>query len=253
MRGLVLAAVVLGAASSAHAADMPDFLRGGFSDGLSHSAVNWRGFYAGAQGSWGSANTDVPGGLNSDMQATFVNPPHYGYNWLPLQMTHELRAGYGVFAGYSAQYDEIVLSLEGNFIHDGFNRTTSSTGIGYAADNVTVLTVTNSTATVKHPDFGSLRLRAGYAAGCFLPYGFIGIGIGDETIDRTSNATPPSVIPAWTTDGKNKMIYGYTTGFGVDMVVVGGLFVRAEYEYRRITTTIETNVNTARLGLGYKF
>jgi opacity protein-like surface antigen len=34
---------------------------------------------------------------------------------------------------------------------------------------------------------------------------------------------------------------------------VGGLFMRAEYEYQRVTSTIESNINSARLGVGYKF
>jgi outer membrane immunogenic protein len=29
--------------------------------------------------------------------------------------------------------------------------------------------------------------------------------------------------------------------------------MRAEYEYRRVTTDIESNINTVRAGLGYKF
>jgi len=36
-------------------------------------------------------------------------------------------------------------------------------------------------------------------------------------------------------------------------MLVGGLFARAEYEYRRITSNIESNLNTVRVGLGYKF
>jgi opacity protein-like surface antigen len=35
--------------------------------------------------------------------------------------------------------------------------------------------------------------------------------------------------------------------------VTGGLFARAEYEYRRVTSNIESNINTVRLGLGYRF
>ena len=36
-------------------------------------------------------------------------------------------------------------------------------------------------------------------------------------------------------------------------MLVGGLFVRAEYEYRRVTSDVESNINTVRAGLGYKF
>jgi opacity protein-like surface antigen len=36
-------------------------------------------------------------------------------------------------------------------------------------------------------------------------------------------------------------------------MLTGGLFARAEYEYRRMTSTFESTVNTVRVGLGYKF
>jgi opacity protein-like surface antigen len=51
----------------------------------------------------------------------------------------------------------------------------------------------------------------------------------------------------------NHLIYGYTAGLGIDINIVGGLFARAEYEYVRFTTSVDTNINTVRAGLGYKF
>jgi len=253
-RSLVVAAVVFGAVSSAHAADMPA-LRGGFTEGLSHISVNWQGFYVGAQGSWGSQRSNVPGGFNSDMQSSFVPPSINSppYHWPPLDMANQLNGGYGAFFGYNSQWDDVVVGLEGNYIHDNFRAKTTATGIQFAPDNVTVLTVTNSTATVKLPDFGSLRVRAGYMMGCFLPYVFLGAGIGEQTIQRTISASPAPVAPLWATDNNSKLIYGYTAGAGVDIQLIGGLFARAEYEYRRITANIESNINTVRFGLGYKF
>ena len=106
---------------------------------------------------------------------------------------------------------------------------------------------------MKLPDFGSLRLRAGYVAGCFLPYVFVGAGFGQQTVDRAVSASPAPLVPAWTTDSKSNVIYGYTAGVGIDVTIIGGLFARAEYEYRRVTSTLESNINTARVGLGYKF
>jgi outer membrane immunogenic protein len=32
-----------------------------------------------------------------------------------------------------------------------------------------------------------------------------------------------------------------------------GLFLRAEYEYQRVTSNVDSNINSARVGLGYKF
>ena len=51
----------------------------------------------------------------------------------------------------------------------------------------------------------------------------------------------------------NHLVYGYTGGLGVDVNLVGGLFMRAEWEYIRFTSTVETSINTVRAGLGYKF
>jgi len=51
----------------------------------------------------------------------------------------------------------------------------------------------------------------------------------------------------------NHLIYGYTAGLGIDVNLIGGLFLRAEWEYVRFTAATDTNINTVRAGLGYKF
>jgi len=51
----------------------------------------------------------------------------------------------------------------------------------------------------------------------------------------------------------NHLIYGYTAGLGIDVNLIAGLFLRAEWEYVRFTTSIDTSINTVRAGLGYKF
>ena len=56
------------------------------------------------------------------------------------------------------------------------------------------------------------------------------------------------------TDGVySHLIYGYSGGLGVDMMLTAGLFLRAEWEYVRFTASVDTQVNTVRAGLGYKF
>ena len=37
-------------------------------------------------------------------------------------------------------------------------------------------------------DYGSLRVRGGYALGCFLPYLFGGVALGQADIDRRADA-----------------------------------------------------------------
>lgn len=254
MRRFLLVAMVCGAVTGAQAADMPDlpFLRGSMTEGLSTARTNWDGFYVGGQVSYGSVTSKVAPGANADLQATFISPPGVNYLWVPLPNAHDSRTGFGGYFGYNSQWEDVVLGVEGNYIHDGFRSASNSVGIRYNPD-LSVNSITNSNAVVKLSDFGSLRIRGGYVMGCFLPYAFAGTGFGSQTVDRTVSASPAPLLPATTAASKTKLVYGYSVGAGVDVMLVAGLFMRAEYEYRRVTSDIESNINTVRLGLGYKF
>lgn len=256
MRRFLLAAVMCSGVAGAQAADLSDLpiLRGSFSEGLSSSSVNWQGYYVGGQADWGSITSKLPSGINSDMQATFLAPPGFAYNWQGLGQARSTNAGFGAFAGYNSQWDDVVFGVEANYLHGGFSSTTNSTGFTYLPDNVTVASTTHSSAQVRMTDFGSLRVRAGYVMGCFLPYAYAGVGVGSRTVDRSVSANPDSIRATWNTDSQTKLVYGYSAGVGVDVMLVGGLFARGEYEYQRVTSTaFETTYNTVRAGIGYKF
>ncbi len=251
MRRILLAAMMFGTASGAQAADLP-FLRGSFTEGLTTQKVFWQGYYVGGQLSYGSSDSKLPGNINNDMQSTFLPPIGVAYNWQPLGQAHTLKGGYGGFVGYNSQWEDVVVGLEANYIHSGFRGYSSSTGNTYNPD-LSIASTTYSNAVMKLSDFGSLRLRAGYIMGCFLPYAYLGAGFGSQTIERNVSAVPGPQLPPWTTDTKTKLVYGYSAGVGLDVMLVGGLFTRVEYEYQRVTSTIESNINTVRLGVGYKF
>jgi outer membrane immunogenic protein len=250
MRGFLLAAMVFGAAAGAQAADMPDFpiLRGAFTE--RPTTVNWEGYYIGGQGDYASITSKVPPGINGDLQSTIVPPPGVTYTWQPLGQPHGENSGYGAFAGYNWQWDDVVFGVEANYLHGGLRASSSSTGVTLV--NNVAAAVTSSNATVQVSDFGSLRVRGGYVIGCFLPYLFGGVGAGSQTVERSVSALPAPLLPAWT-GAKTKLVYGYSTGVGFDVMLVGGLFARAEYEYQRVTSNFESNVNSVRAGLGYKF
>ena len=44
----------------------------------------------------------------------------------------------------------------------------------------------------------------------------------------------------------NHLIYGYPAGLGMDVNLIGGLFLRAEWEYVRFTSAVDTSINTVR-------
>src|SRR5207248_10957417 len=100
--------------------------------------------------------------------------------------------------------------------------------------------------------FWSARARAVYVIGCFLPYLYGCVGAGSQTVERNISASPPPIV-GWSSDAKTKLVYGYSFGAGVDVMLMAGFFLRAEYEYLRVTSTLESNINTARFGIGYKF
>jgi outer membrane immunogenic protein len=160
MRRFLLAIVMCGAVSGAQAADLADLpvLRGGFGP---TSRVNWQGWYVGGQVSYGSVTSKVPSNINGDMQSTFIRPANVDYNWQPLGMAHDQATGFGAFAGYNSQWDDVVVGLEANYVHDGFRSASTSTGLRYLADNVTLESITHSAAVVSLSDFGSLRVRGG--------------------------------------------------------------------------------------------
>jgi opacity protein-like surface antigen len=235
---------------------MPDlpFLRGSFTDGLSTARVNWQGFYVGGQASYGSTTSKLSPTANSDLLATFIEPPGVDYARPLLPTPHSNTTGFGGYFGYNSQWEDVVLGVEANYIHDGIRSVSNVMGTVFNGDG-SINSLTHSNAVVKLSDFGSLRIRGGYVMGCFLPYAFAGTGFGSQTVDRTVSAYPDSLSPPLPTTAasKTKLVYGYSAGVGMDVMLVGGLFMRAEYEYRRVTSDIETNINTVRAGIGYKF
>jgi opacity protein-like surface antigen len=120
--------------------------------------------------------------------------------------------------------------------------------------------------TMSISDMGTIRARAGYAVGSFLPYMFGGVALGQADIIRTANVFGTQVNAAAPVGFQNvpfnlsatsgqysHLIYGYSGGLGVDVMLTAGLFLRAEWEYIRFASSIDTDINTVRVGLGYKF
>lgn len=276
MRRFLLTAVMFGAMPGAQAADMPDLpvLRGAFTDGLISSRVNWEGGYIGAQGGYGSSDENFNGSTRTMMAAlladTLIESAMQVSQWnLGLGKASARTSGYGGFAGYNWQWDDVVLGLEASYLHGAFGgssiatearATPSPLSDGYFHD-----VTAKSQAAISISDMATFRGRAGYAFGCFLPYLFGGFALGNADITRsvfvqdvvTPGPTNPrniTLAPLSATEGvHNHLIYGYSAGLGVDVNLVGGLFLRAEWEYVRFTASVDTNINTVRAGLGYKF
>jgi opacity protein-like surface antigen len=272
MRRLFLAAVMMGAVSTAHAADLP-VLRGGFTDGLSSSTLNWQGFYVGGQAGYGSSDANTTGSLSTlaskALANTLIEAEMQVSQWdLQLSKDSSRTAGYGAFAGYNWQWTEAVIGLEVSYLHGNFGGSSTATRTLESANalsdgNFHDVTATSS-SSIAISDMATIRGRAAYAFGCFLPYAFGGFALGSANISQSFTAqdrlsatgAPPFTILqplGASNDLHNHLIYGYTGGLGVDVNLVGGLFLRGEWEYVRFTSSVDTSINTVRAGLGYKF
>jgi outer membrane immunogenic protein len=267
MRGFLLAAAMFGAVTCAQAADMPDFLRGSLSGG-SAPTVNWQGAYVGGQGGLGTSEMNFTGVTQPLASRLLVNTAIENFGGiaeLPLGGKVAVHGnGFGGFVGYNGQWEQIVLGFEFNYLHGKFggSQSDSATRFFNAGGNFIDTVTTQSLASVAISDMGTVRARAGYAWGIFLPYLFGGVALGHADIIRTSrifgtqNSPTQGNFPFDVTasdNQNNRLIYGYTAGLGVDVMLISCLFLRAEWDYVRYTAVIDTNINTFKVGLGYKF
>ncbi len=273
MRRFLLVAAIVGTASTAQAADMPDFLRGSFTAPVART--NWQGFYIGGQASYGAADMDFSNS-GQDLLKKLLNnvdiEQQFDISSWPLQTkTNTQNSGFGGFFGYNAQWTDVVVGVELNYIHGKFfnsSQGSQSRTFFFPTDYHTTADIFSS-SSMNIKDYGSLRVRGGYTWGCFLPYLFGGVALGQADINRYAQAEltyryvgtqiprlpdlggPP---PASLSDIANAhFIYGYSGGLGIDMMLFANLFVRAEWEYMRFTAPVDTTVNTVRAGIGYKF
>jgi outer membrane immunogenic protein len=272
MRGVLFGLAGLLVAIQAHAAD---YLRGSVYEAPPPPAeeYNWAGIYAGGQAGLTSANygfKDASRDLVARMLRNTTIEKEAAISELADLPGKDTRAGsYGAFFGYNTQWGKAVLGLELNY-----NRTsqgaTSTDSIGRAfttSDGYTYNVFVNSTASMKLIDYGTLRGRFGYAWGWVMPYAMLGVAAARADISRnvsvdmtffdaTGQGRPGGSFSDGVSDVKNNQILlGYMTGIGVDVGLMPGVFVRAEYEFIQLgqINGIGAQISTARVAAALKF
>ena len=275
MRRLMVVAAMIAVAQSAQAADLPDFsdlpvLRGSYQDGI---VPRWQGFYVGGQAAYGSSDHNFNGAtrdIAAQQLALTTVEQVLGVSTWPViggKISHQNNA-FGAFAGYNTQWDDVVIGLDASYMHGNFgaaasgnmSRQITSNDVNYSADATSV-------ASINYTDVLTLRARAGYAIGSFLPYAFGGVALGlaDSVRSSTIRSTgtyvgtgTPTIsdydVTYSNTEAKHgRLMTGYTFGVGAEAMLFGNFFARGEFEYIRFSGPIDTSINTVRGGLGYKF
>ena len=274
MRRMILAVALAGSAHVAQAADMPDFSNFALRGPVNTGVVNWQGYYIGGQGGYGSTDMNFTGS-NSAMMARLLdgtaieNGMHVSQWPLFNGSTSRHQTSFGGFVGYNGQWDDTMLGVEANYMHGTFSGASTATASrisGVALGDGAIHAVTaSSTKSMSISDMGTLRGRAGYVVGNFMPYMFGGVALGMADVsgsvrvsdqwgaDQAAALAATPVILTASNVQHGQFIYGYAAGLGTEVNLFGNVFGRAEWEYVKFTSSVNTTINTIRGGIGYKF
>jgi opacity protein-like surface antigen len=242
----------------------------------------WQGFYVGAQFGYTNAGVNFANGVN-DLSSFLVRNSIFesmigGFTTLGKASTNG--GTYGFFGGYNWQWEGVVLGVEGTYNRVALNTGQSdATSVRIASDATAPpphhfiydpFTVTGF-STIHITDLASLRARAGWAVGQFMPYGFLGLAVARADVTRSATVsytrtdvpeptTPPTLplLPAsfgpvtQSDSNQGRFYYGYSIGVGVETCIMPKVLLRAEWELNNFQS-VHANVNSVRAGIGVKF
>jgi opacity protein-like surface antigen len=261
-------------ADCAMAADWPGEspLRGSF---FSVATTRWDGINFGVQ--YGASNMNTEFGNSSaaliaySLRNTTVQNEFAPSNWTTLPASSTNGRQYGAFIGYNWQWDQLVLGADAAYNRASSNFQSSATdtiGRMVTTSDTYVNTVDISAmSSLKMIDYATMRGRAGYAFGQFLPYGIVGAAVGrfnyattaTTTVSGTSTtATPATYGPNTDTQSNSKdnaIVAGFVVGLGMDVALLPNVFLRGEWEFVAFAPVggIRATINTGRVGIGVRF
>jgi opacity protein-like surface antigen len=175
---------------------------------------------------------------------------------------------FGGFIGYNFQWDSLVVGVDA-----GYNKmstlATSSAVVGFnrvvaTSDGTAHNVLISGSASTRLIDYATLRMRAGYAFGQFMPYAILGGAVGRFDYSsaavlsdtQTSGGGPPATFNASDSAAKNNAIVGgFVTGLGMDVALTPNVFLRGEWEFVGFAKVngVNNTINTGRVALGVRF
>lgn len=272
MRRVIFGLLALGFAHDALAGEFGlPILRG--SNGYAAPTTRWSGVYLGAQAGATVSSVDFGNATKSlvafMLRNTTLENEAGVSNWTTLGKDDGVSRHVGGFVGYNTQWDEVVLGFELNYNRTAKTLSASDTiSRSYtASDDYDYAVDITGTSSVHITDYGTARLRAGWAVGSILPYAMVGLAVGRANVSRTatvnvvgtyvgSSGLPNTSLSESMSEGKNgAFAYGYAVGLGVDMALLDNVFVRGEWEYVTFANfnDLKVNINSARVAAGVKF
>lgn len=258
MKRLVIAFVMMaGSWTSAFAQDELAVLPSGVTTG-SPIYWNWSGVYFGAHAGYSFANAGFANSTNDLISLVLQNLDAPVSNWPTLANQDTSGSNYGGFVGFNTQWADVIVGLEANYSRPGLE-ISSSDSVGpllVSVSGVPSSVTVDSSASVKITDLLTLRARAGWAAGAFLPYGFVGAAFGRTDVTRYASVSPLTFPNNPQQETKNgAFVLGFSAGAGIDVALLQNVFMRAEWEYVQFPSIkgINVSINNVRAGIGIKF
>jgi opacity protein-like surface antigen len=251
-----------------------DVLRGSFFADPSPGYVRWDGLQAGVQVGLSGMNTDFGNSTSNQvayiLRNTTIEDEGNVSGWTTLPSTNTNSQSYGLFLGYNVQWSELVVGFDLAYNHMNSLESSASdtmSRVFNTSDGFTNTVTVSSQASAKLIDYATVRARAGYAIGQFLPYAMLGAAVGRFNYTSSATVTASGVDPTGVqlpygpstgtdSDSKNNAFAaGFVIGGGVDVAILPNVFLRAEYEYIAFAPIngIRSTLNTGRVGAGVRF
>lgn len=262
---LLAAVTVMGFASVASAADLPN--KAPVYKAPAAIAPTWTGFYIGGDvgGAWGDPNQSFSQTGAPAFNAVQFDPVSFGHGTTGRGLA-------GPHAGYNWQFAPTwLVGLEGDFSWTG-RRSASSTAmlVQGGVPSANFVTMSDSLKWL-----GSIRGRIGYTANNYLIYATGGAAWAGMNFNGfISNAVVPVGVTSINTSSSNTLS-GWVVGGGLEYLLTPNWTLRGEYLYYAFSGVTSTapciacgpgffngpgvfvwnnnNVQVARVGVSYKF
>ena len=261
---------------------------------MTQAPFTWTGFYGGINlgYNWADASAKSAG-----IPSTILPDPDFGELVptdlvVPLAAQNMSRQGFigGIQLGYNYQINQFVFGAEADFMGTNTSKTkfASVTLIDPPDPEIPddlggELTIGQS-YSVKQNWLGTVRARAGFAAGRALIYATGGLAYGNaraaarydvNAVDFSPEPGEEAEVNVTWSGSKTSTRAGYTLGAGVEYAITNNWLLRAEYLYYNLgnvnvisqpsaavvqdsilgatSTKVRIDGNIARLAISYKF
>lgn len=255
LAGVFLCIALAAAAGPVRAADLPSKIEPPVFQPPPPAEFSWTGFYAGVNVGGGIDHFAFPYSINVLEPNNFVA----GRNCITATGPFGgIQAGYN----YELPFFHIVTGFEIDSDVSGIRGQTTATGTLFFGAPVT------AAFGSKFEDFGTARVRLGYAWGRFLPY--LTAGFTYATTETYYSLATPALFTTGSITETRTGVFPHVGAFGIGLeyAIDSHFTVKAEYLYEFINSravlftpalgsTVDFNTRTmyhiGRVGLNYKF